>query len=119
MKLDELWSLAASPKPFPFKAMTASIGTPDMNPPRDDISGLPDKAVKIARAQVIDPALNAIRHTRETLVKRASEVEHYSAEQCARIARQISANPFTSVTIAFAAGWLTGIMCGLGSSKHA
>jgi ElaB/YqjD/DUF883 family membrane-anchored ribosome-binding protein len=90
-----------------------------LKPLRKDLHALADDATKLAHTQLMDPAMKALRQTRSAMMDRATQAERSMAQQCDRLANQITASPFTAVAIAFAAGWLIASLCGLGSSRNA
>ena len=92
------------------------FATPAMKPIRKDLRALADDASRLAHSQLMDPAMKSFRETRDAMMKRASQAEHYTAQQCDRIAQQITTKPFTAIMIAFAAGWVVSRVFGLG--KH-
>ena len=82
---------------------------------KKDVRALADDTIKVARQQVVDPALeaarrasdyarNAMQETRERLTRQVSQAERYAAAQCDQTARWILTHPLKSVGIAFVIG---------------
>jgi ElaB/YqjD/DUF883 family membrane-anchored ribosome-binding protein len=79
--------------------------SPALEPLRNEIRDRATEALHSARDKMMNPAVDALRQTRDSVMERASEIERYANDQCERVSRQVAANPFTSLAIAFAAGW--------------
>jgi ElaB/YqjD/DUF883 family membrane-anchored ribosome-binding protein len=101
-----------SSEPQPPVAMSI-LSSPTLKPLRKDLLAFADDAAKIAQTQIVSPALQSVRHMRKAMLNRASQAQHYAAAQCDHLAQQISARPFTSVAIAFCAGWIGATLLGL------
>jgi ElaB/YqjD/DUF883 family membrane-anchored ribosome-binding protein len=82
---------------------------------KKDVRALADDTLKVARQQVVDPALeaarrasdyarNAVQETRERLTRQVSQAERYAAAQYDHTARWILTHPLKSVGIAFVIG---------------
>jgi len=82
--------------------------SPALEPLRNEIRDRAAEALHSARDKMIEP----LRQTRDVVMERASQMERYANDQCERVARQVSANPFTALAIAFAAGWLAASVFG-------
>lgn len=82
---------------------------------KKDVRALADDTVKVARQQVVDPALEAARRarvyardvvqqTRGRLSQQVSEAERYAAAQYDQTARWVLAHPLKTVGVAVAIG---------------
>jgi|GEM_PF-6431299 len=93
-----------------------------------DVRNLADDTLKVARQQVVDPALEAARRarvyardvaqqTRGRLSQQVSDAERYAAEQYDQTARWVLSHPLKSVGFALAIGIVISGILGLASKK--
>ncbi len=95
---------------------------------RKDVRALADDTLKVARQQVVDPALeaarlasdyarNAVQETRARLNRQVSQAERFAAAQYDQTSRWILTHPLKSVGIAFAIGIVFTSLFGRSSKR--
>jgi ElaB/YqjD/DUF883 family membrane-anchored ribosome-binding protein len=92
--------------------------SPALEPLRNEIRDRATEALHSARDKMMGPTVDALRQTRDSVMERASQVERYANDQCERVARQVAANPFTALAIAFAAGWFASSIFGRARAEY-
>src|SRR5690242_13525582 len=86
--------------------------SPALEPLRNEIRDRATEALHSARDKMMGPAVDTLRETRDAVMERVSQVERYANDQCERVARQVAANPFAALAVAFAAGWFAASLFG-------